>query len=229
MFLAMCPTSIFAECSAVLVRIQATARVYDHPVGELAAFILAGGKSSRMGRDKAFLDLDGRTLLDRALALAKNVTDDVRIVGEKTKLAGLENVVEDLYPNCGPLGGIHAALTSSTAELNLMLAVDMPFMEPRFLEYLISTARQSQATVAVPRAGGGLQPLCAVYRLWFTELAERALRAGRNKIDRLFPPAHTRVLEEDELKHAGFAVEMFRNVNTPADWEQAKSAAHLKS
>jgi len=183
-----------------------------------------------MGADKIFLKLGGRTLLDRTLAIAKSVTHDVLIVGDQTKLAGLANVIEDLYPNCGPLGGIHAALTNSTAELNLMLAVDLPFLETRFLEYLLSAARRSKAAVTVPRADGGFQPLCAVYRRRrFAELAERALHAGNNKIDQLFVPADTRVLEEDELKRAGFSAEMFRNVNTPEEWEQAKSAAHLKS
>jgi molybdopterin-guanine dinucleotide biosynthesis protein A len=203
--------------------------VYHQFVNDLEAFILAGGKSSRMGTDKIFLKLGGRTLLDRTLAIAKSVTDDVRIVGDQTKLAGLENVIEDLYPNCGPLGGIHAALTNSAAELNLMLAVDLPFLETRFLEYLLSAARRSKAAVTVPRADGGFQPLCAVYRWRFADLAVRALRAGNNKIDQLFVPADTCILEEDELKGAGFSAEMFRNVNTPEDWEQAKSAAHLES
>jgi molybdopterin-guanine dinucleotide biosynthesis protein A len=203
--------------------------LYYRPVGELAAFVLAGGKSSRMGADKIFLKLGGRTLLDRTLAIAKSVTHDVLIVGGQTKLAGLANVIEDLYPNCGPLGGIHAALTNSTAELNLMLAVDLPFLERRFLEYLLSAARQSNATVTVPRADGGFQSLCAIYRRPFAELAECALRTGNNKIDRLFVPADTRVLEEYELKRSGFSPEMFRNVNTPEDWEQTKSTAHLKS
>jgi molybdenum cofactor guanylyltransferase len=203
--------------------------VYHQFVTDLAAFILAGGKSSRMGTDKLFLNLNGRTLLDRMLAIANGVTHEVRIVGDQTKLADLANVVADLYPNCGPLGGIHAALTNTTAELNLLLAADLPFLETTFLEHLLSAARRSQATVTVPRAGGGLQPLCAVYRRRFAELAERALRAGNNKIDHLFAPAETRVLDEDELLSAGFSAEMFRNVNTPEDWEQAKSAAQVKS
>jgi molybdopterin-guanine dinucleotide biosynthesis protein A len=203
--------------------------LYDHDVSDLAAFILAGGKSSRMGKDKAFLEIAGRTLLDRALALAQTVTQDVRIVGDQAKFRNFENVIEDVYPNCGPLGGIHSALTSSTAELNLMLAVDLPFLGSRFLEYLASTARRSQATVTVPRADGGLQPLCAVYRRAFGELAEQALQAGRNKIDPLFATAETLVVEEEDLKRAGFSAEVFRNVNTPEDWEQAKSAAHVKS
>jgi molybdopterin-guanine dinucleotide biosynthesis protein A len=203
--------------------------VYHQLVSDLAAFILAGGKSSRMGKDKVFLEIDGRTLLQRSLALAASVTHDVRIVGNHEKLSDFKNVIEDVYPNRGPLGGIHAALKSSTAEWNLMLAVDLPFMEPGFLAYLVSTARRSQATITVPRADGGLQPLCAVYRRAFAESAEQALRAGENKIDKLFVPADTLVLEENELKEAGISPGIFHNVNTPHDWEQAKSAAHVKS
>ena len=203
--------------------------MYHQLVSDLAAFILAGGKSSRMGKDKVFLEIDGRTLLQRSLALAASVTHDVRIVGNHEKLSDFKNVIEDVYPNRGPLGGIHAALKSSTAEWNLMLAVDLPFMEPGFLAYLVSTARRSQATITVPRADGGLQPLCAVYRRTFAESAEQALRAGENKIDKLFLPADTRVVEEDELKRADFSGELFRNVNTPEDWEKVRSAAHVKS
>jgi molybdopterin-guanine dinucleotide biosynthesis protein A len=203
--------------------------VYHRVVNELAAFVLAGGRSTRMGKDKAFLELEGRTLLARALALARSVTSNVRIVGDPTRLAAFGNVIEDVYRNCGPLGGIHAALTNSTAEWNLMLAVDLPFLEEKFLEYLVSAARESKAAVTVPRAAGGFQPLCAVYRRSFAASAGRALRAATNKIDKLFVPTDTRILEQDELLRNRFSSEMFRNINTPKDWDEAKSPAHAKS
>src|ERR1700722_20940618 len=93
---------------------------------DVAAFILAGGKSTRMGTDKAFVMLEGRTLLARALEVARAVTAEVRIVGDPEKFAAFAPVVKDAFPGCGPLGGIHAALRASTAELNLMLAADVP-------------------------------------------------------------------------------------------------------
>jgi len=68
-------------------------------------FILAGGKSSRMGVDKAFLEVGGRTLLARALELAETVAQQVRVVGDKTKFAPFGIVVDDIYPERGPLGG----------------------------------------------------------------------------------------------------------------------------
>src|ERR1700704_3068714 len=104
--------------------------MYYHSVDNVTAFVLAGGKSSRMGQDKAFLQLGGRTLLDRALDLAKNAVDGVFIVGSAEKFASLGPVVEDIYPGHGPLGGIHAALTRTSTDLNLIIAVDLPFLHP---------------------------------------------------------------------------------------------------
>ena len=193
---------------------------------DATAFILAGGKSSRMGRDKAFLQLRDETLLAHALKLAGAVTEEVRIVGDATKFSPFGRVVEDVYRNRGPLGGIHAALSASSTDLNLMLAVDLPFVDADFLQYLLSRARESTAIVTLPRAAGGLQPLCAVYRRPFAEIAEEALRNGRNKIDSLFAKAGTCVIEDDELVRAGFSSEMFHNLNTPDDLKKAQSSRH---
>lgn len=188
----------------------------------MSAFILAGGKSTRMGRDKAFVEFDGRTLLERALELAGSVTADVRIVGSHDKFAAYAPIVEDVFRGCGPLGGIHAALRASSTDLNLILAIDMPFVMPAFLQYLIEAAREArEAYVTVPRAAAGWQPLCAIYRRELATEAEKALRGGRYKIDPLFEVATTRVVDQREFELAGFSEAMFRNLNTP---EEAKIA-----
>ena len=103
-----------------------------------------------------------------------------------------------------------------------MLAVDLPLVGPELLKYVIRRARQSNATVTVPRTDEGLQPLCAVYRCAFAEVAEQSLRDGNNKIDLLFRKVEICMVEEDELAKAGFSVEIFRNLNTPEDLDQAK-------
>src|SRR5579871_4908863 len=115
----------------------------DAAPGGLAAFILAGGKSSRMGSDKAFLEFEGRTLLARALALARSITSDVRIVGQQEKFAHFAPTVADIFPDRGPLAGIHAALCSSEADLNLILAVDTPYLSWALLRFLISQAQNA--------------------------------------------------------------------------------------
>lgn len=196
--------------------------VYHRFVGEVAAFVLAGGHSSRMGTNKAFLDLAGKTLLQRALELAAAVASDASIVGEVTKFMALGRVIEDVYPGHGPLGGIHAALKRTPAPLNLILAVDLPFVQPAFLKYLVSVASQNSAVVTVPQAAGGWQPLCAVYRREFLALAERALRKGKNKIDALFAEVETRAVKEEELTRMGFPRDMFRNLNTAEELKRAE-------
>ena len=190
---------------------------------DVAAFVLVGGKSTRMGMDKAFVMFDEGTLLDRALGLARSVSSDVRIVGDRAKFAAFGPVVEDVFRGCGPLGGIHAALRASSAELNLMLAVDVPFVSRELLQYLIERARRAPAaSVTVARAGGGWQPLCAIYRRAFADAAEPALQKGRYKIDALFDSAHTQEIEEEELRSSGFSAAMFRNLNTPEELAEAR-------
>jgi molybdenum cofactor guanylyltransferase len=196
---------------------------YDRGVSDLTAFVLAGGKSTRMGTDKAFLRWQEGTLLDHILDVAHELTPHVRIVADREKFARYATVViEDIYPGCGPLGGIHAALSSTSSEWNLMLAVDLPLVNQPLLSYLVARAQKSDATVTVPKVGGGLQPLCAVYRSAFAELAKRSLEAGENKIDRLFARVKTQTIEEEELLRAGFSREAFRNVNTPEDLEDVR-------
>src|SRR5450755_2875158 len=193
----------------------------DGALTDVAAFILAGGKSTRMGTDKAFVVLEGRMLLARALDAARALTSDVRIVGEAAKFAAFAPVVEDVFPGCGPLGGIHAALRASAAELNLMLAVDVPFASVGLLEFLVGRARTSAAVVTVARVGGW-QPLCAVYRREFAGIAETALSEGRYRIDGLFEIVPTVAISEEELVEAGFSSAMFRNLNTREDVEGAR-------
>ena len=176
-----------------------------------------------MGGDKAFCELGGCTLLTRALALARTVSRDVCIVGDREKFLPFGQVVEDVHSAHGPLGGIHAALSATSAVLNLVLAVDMPFVEPAFLVYLLSHAGRSGALVTLPQAGGGWQPLCAVYRKEFLEAAEPALRKGKNKIDALFERVEVRAIREEELSRAGFSSAMFRNLNTPDELRCAQS------
>ncbi len=191
---------------------------------DVTAYILAGGKSTRMGTDKALLEFDGETLLNRALLKARSVADRTCIVGAREKFEMYGPVIEDLYLECGPLGGIHAALQATATDLNLVLAVDMPFLPETALKYLVEQARGCDSVVTVPRIAGFYQTLCAVYRLEFAGLAEEALRAGRYKIDPLYAHTSLRVLEEEELAEVDIVAAMFENVNTPQDLERVARA-----
>lgn len=177
-----------------------------------------------MGRDKALMELDGQTLLQSAKQKVTQLTSSVRVVGPKEKFGS--DAVEDVFRNCGPLAGIHAALASSPCDLNLILAVDLPRVEPGFLRLLVEQAAACGAIVAVPRTHDGFQPLCAVYHKSFHSFAEAALTEGRYKIDALFTQVEVRIIDENEMKQFAFDPAMFQNLNTPAEYEAAKAHSH---
>lgn len=175
-----------------------------------------------MGADKAFLELAGKSLVIRALELARDTVPEVKIVGDPRKFGAFGPVIDDVYRDRGPLGGIHAALTNSQAERNLILAIDLPFIPVRFLEYLLTRAESSGATVTVPCMGGYFQPLCAVYRKQFLFSAEHALSEGKNKIDQLFREVSLCTISEGDMTTNGFDLSIFRNLNTPEEWQAAR-------
>ena len=129
---------------------------------QVTGFVLAGGKSTRMGQDKAALTLNGRTLLEHALAAVRQVCRDVAILGRYERYGALAPAYEDIYPGCGPLGGIHAALSNSQTQFNLVIGVDTPFLAPEFLSYLAERAVASGMVVTTPEIDDYTQPLCTV-------------------------------------------------------------------
>lgn len=177
-----------------------------------------------MGTDKALLEFRGTTLLERALQTVRGACAEVSIVGDRGKFARFGRVVQDVFPDCGPLGGIHAALLNSSAELNLVMAVDMPLVSQELLTFLLATAGQMDAAVVVPRVGRGFQPLCAVYRRGFAAVAGGALQAGKYKIDVLFSAVTVKIIEAEELTLAGFDEGVFWNLNTPEDLRAAEKS-----
>lgn len=193
----------------------------------ISGFVLAGGKSSRMGRDKCLLRLGGRTLLESALEKVRAVAERVCIVGSRPDLAQYAAILPDIYADCGPLGGIHAALFGAPGDLNVMLAVDMPFVPVAFLKKMLAAAVSSKAVVTYPLTGDGYQPLCAVYRREFFRTAEDALKARRYKIDPLFSCVPSRAILQDELKDWGFDAAIFTNLNSPHDFEQALPSTRM--
>jgi molybdenum cofactor guanylyltransferase len=191
----------------------------------VAAFVLTGGKSSRMGQEKSALLLDGHTLLERAIEIARAASENVRLLGSPATSTNLV-AIPDRFPGCGPLAGIDAALAATHAELNFILSVDTPFVPATFVRYLVDRARATEALVTYPRLTSGYQPLCAVYRKELGPIAEAALRTGHYKIDPLFSRITTCTIDDAELRKLGFSDEIFDNLNTPDDWERAQQRLH---
>src|SRR5450755_3802377 len=176
-----------------------------------------------MGTDKALLPFGGETLLQLALSKARTISTTPTIVGTRERYGSYGHVIEDRFPGCGPLGGIHAALCTTQTDLNLVLSVDMPLMTAGFLIWLVELAASGKELAFVPEAQGKRQPLCAVYRRTARCVIEHALNSGDFKVDHVFPLIPTRYLSEDELIAAKFAPEIFLNVNTPVEYESVSS------
>lgn len=193
------------------------------PTAELTGFVLAGGRSSRMGTDKAALQLNGRTLLQHAVQTVGRVTgSQVIILGSQQLYVSYGPVIEDHYSGCGPLAGIHAALSNSRTRFNLIIAVDTPFLSSALLRHMAARALETGAVVTVPEIGGYTHPLCAVYSRDFLPIAESALKSGSFKIVPLFPKDRTCIITEAELARFAFDPEMFDNLNTPEDMKRAR-------
>ena len=146
------------------------------------AFVLAGGQSTRMGRDKALLVVHGRTLVEHMVEKLHGLGLTARICGSRPDLAQFAEVVADNFAQCGPLAGIEAALAVSDSEMNLFVPVDLPGLPAEFLHWLMARAETSQAVATIPRFGDRLQPLCAVYSRRLLGGIRDALSAGRRKV-----------------------------------------------
>jgi len=129
-----------------------------------AGFVLAGGGSTRMGRDKALLPLQGGTMIGRIAGLVRAAAGSVTLIGPPGRYASLGfPVMPDQVEGCGPLGGVLTALNHTTADWNLIVACDLPDLTPALLEDLFRAAEAGDADAVVPESEGGLDPLCAIY------------------------------------------------------------------
>lgn len=179
--------------------------------GDRAGWVLAGGKSSRMGSDKALLNLSGTPLIARLAALAAAVCGPVSIVGDPAKYGSLGfPVVADRFTGMGPVAGIEAALGSTTADWNLILACDMPSLNAETLESLFT----GEGDCSIPQyPDGKVEPLCAVYHRCCHPHIRAALEKGTRKV--------TSALDGLAIRYVPVTSEdPFLNLNTPEDLER---------
>jgi len=185
--------------------------------------LLAGGKSSRMGRNKALMTLAGQRLVDRAMTVLSSVLDDLLMVTNSPELYADLGVrmVPDVVAGKGALGGIHSALHHAAAPHCLVVACDMPFLNADFLRYIVD--QRAAYDVVVPIADGRPQPLHAVYGKACLQPIARRLESDRLHVVGFFPDVRVREVTAQEL--AAFDPEglSFRNLNTPEEFADAES------
>nr|WP_286676379.1 molybdenum cofactor guanylyltransferase [Paracidobacterium acidisoli] len=197
---------------------------------------MAGGRSLRMGRDKALLEVNGRPLIELALEKLRELGFTPRIAGLRPDLEGFAPVVFDRQgggdERCGPLAGIEAALAASDEEVNLFLPVDLPLLPGAFLRWLARRAETTQAPATIPTVNGRAQPLCSVYRRELLPGLSEALREGRYRVmtaveeaaqgargrmDVFDVEAVAAALQAGEWPQERPVYEWFRNLNAPDD------------
>jgi len=196
---------------------------------EVSCIILAGGKSLRLGYDKVFETVGERNLLQQVISCAGTLGSEIIIVtaGEQT-FPGLTdysklNIVTDIYPGKGPLGGIYTGLATSTSFYNLIVASDMPFLNRSLLRYMIRLS--ADFDLVVPRVGNLVEPLHAVYTRKCLAPIEQMIKQDRLSVNQLFHLVKTRYVEVEEIEKFDPRHLSFFNVNTEADLARARELA----
>jgi molybdenum cofactor guanylyltransferase len=196
----------------------------------IAAFILAGGESSRMGSNKALLELGGVPLIVRTARLVESVGIKRTIVGSPEIYARLRlHAIRDDWPGAGPLGGIATALRASESSWNLIVACDLPYLTKAWLEHLIHRAKHSHADVVLPLNDAGAEPLCAMYNKSSESAIWLALDRGVRKVTDGLAGLRAEHIEPREWKAFDSEGLLFKNMNSTVDYEEAKARIGARS
>ena len=195
------------------------------------AFILAGGRSSRMRQDKSLLELGGVPLIIRTARLITPLVSKVTVIGEPERYAALGlNATPDRILNrekpdgvpLGPLAGIVTALAASATSWNLILACDLPYLTAEWLDLLLSKAIRSSAQVVLPKSATGLDPLAGVYRRECCGRFSEALGRGVRSVIEALTTVRVESIIESEWRELDPDRRVLKNMNGPEDYEEAR-------
>jgi len=196
--------------------------------GAIYGYVMAGGGSTRFGFDKARAELNGETMLARMCRLVKDATGSVSVVAPFGRYADSgERVVDDHWPGQGPLAGIITALMDAHARnrgdiWRLIVGCDMPFLTREWLAYLAERALASGAAIVMPQSALGLEPLCACWHTGATGKLQYAFEDGVRKVTEAMKRVSMEVVDESDWKRFDKAGRLFWNMNTPAEYEEAR-------
>ncbi len=188
-----------------------------------SAIVLAGGKSRRIGQPKAFLDLGGRTLIERVLDVVTDLFPETLLVTpDFAAFARFDlPLIADRHADAGALGGLWTGVAAATFPQSLAVACDMPFLSPALLAHL--AARAGACDGAIPRGPDGLHPLHAVYAKHCAGALGRAVEGGRLKLTDAIAGLDMAEIGEQELRRIDPALHSLFNVNRPEDLERARN------
>ena len=184
-------------------------------------FITAGGNSSRMGRDKAWLELDGVTMIERVIAALRPVTARLTIIANRPQYTRLNlPVIADTNFGVGPFEAIRTALVNARHSHVVLVGCDLPFVTSELFAHLLRVAGDAQAVVPLDESGR-FEPLCAVYSIAALAAVTELIAAGQRKVSHLFDRIPTRFVAFAELERLDGASLFFENINSPEDYQRA--------
>jgi len=192
-------------------------------LADVEAFILAGGVSSRIGRDKALLDFGGIPLIVNTVQLVAPLVSRTTVVGPVERYATLGlHVIPDLHSSRkiesarskGPLFGIVTALSNARTPWTLILACDLPYLTAQWLESLAVRALESNAQAVIPQTARGLEPLAAAYRRECAVPLAQSLASGTHKVTDALKALSIETIPEKDAS-------VLKNMNTLADYNEA--------
>lgn len=190
-------------------------------MSDVAGFVTAGGRSSRMGKDKAWLELAGRPMIKHVIAALQPVTTTVSIIANDSEYAKLGfPVLQDSHRGIGPLEAIRISLLNTKSPRALLVGCDLPFVTSELFNLLVSLDGPYEAVVPMS-ANQKLEPLCAIYCSSALNAVDRLIASGERKISLLYDRIPTRFVRFEELQHLAGSGLFFNNVNTPGDYAQA--------
>ncbi len=191
---------------------------------QAAALVLAGGDSKRFGYPKAFLNFNGKLIIDHIIeSLSRCFADIIVVTHLPERLQHLEvKTTKDLIdiPSKSSLRGLHAGLSVSDFTYNFVIACDMPFVNLDFIKYMYFA--KDGHDVVVPEIDGYLQPLYAFYKRNCVDIIEENLYSGRFKITEFFKKVKVRYIDTEEINRFDPEQKMFFNINTSEDYQQAQ-------
>lgn len=191
-------------------------------IDKITAIILAGGKSSRMGQDKSFLELAGKPLIKITIDTLSEIFKSLLIITnnpEPYKTFGIR-VAGDSIKDCGPLGGIYTGLTIAETTNNFIVACDMPFLNKELIYYMVKEIQDYD--VVVPEFNGRLEPLCAIYSKNCIKPIENQIFNQKLKVTDFFKSLKVRVIKDKEIKQFDPEGLYFTNINTREDCRRLK-------
>ncbi len=190
---------------------------------KVIGFINAGGKSKRFGQDKSLYIFEDKPMIQHVYEALEPVFTNISILGDKNKYNFMDiKVYEDIIPDLGPIGGLYTALKNSDNRKIFLIACDMPFVNPEFIQYM--TEITGDYDIVIPVVNGKYEPLHAIYSPECLPVVEEMIRDNKLKLTGMFGKLNTREVNEEEMLFYDDPEKMFCNINYIEEVETSEIA-----